>query len=36
LPVRAKRFRDTTRKAVSYHIDQHFDMADKSPETYVQ
>jgi hypothetical protein len=35
LTARAKKFRDATRKAVSYNIDTYFDMADRSPETYV-
>jgi HEAT repeat protein len=34
LLARAKRFRDATRKAVTYDIDYYFDMADKNPATY--
>jgi hypothetical protein len=35
LPARATRFRDATRKAVSYNIDYYFDMADKDPASFV-
>jgi len=35
LTARAKRFRDATRKAVTYDIDYYFDMADKNPSSFV-
>ena len=35
LPARAKRFRATVRKSVTYDIDYYFDMADKDPSTFV-
>ena len=35
LPARARRFRDAVKKAVSFDMDYYFDMADKSPSTYV-
>jgi hypothetical protein len=35
LVSRAKQFRDTTRKSLTYDIDYFFDMADKNPATYV-
>lgn len=35
LPARAKRFRDAVRKTTSFNMDYYFDMADKSPSTYV-
>jgi hypothetical protein len=35
LVARAARCREATRRAVTYNIDMYFDMADKSPETYV-
>lgn len=35
LKVRAKRFRDGARKAISYDMETYFDMADKNPAAYV-
>ena len=35
LVSRAKQFRDTTRKSLTYDIDYFFDMADKNLATYV-
>lgn len=35
LPERAKRFRAAVRRTVTYDIDFYFDMAEKSPSTYV-
>jgi hypothetical protein len=35
LVSRAKQFRDTTRKSLTYNIDYFFDMADRNPATYV-
>jgi hypothetical protein len=35
LPARARQFRDAMRKSASFNMDYYFDMADKSPETYV-
>jgi len=36
LVSRAKRFRETTRKSLTYDIDYFFDMADRNPAAYVQ
>ena len=35
MTARAKAFRDVTKKAVSYNIEQYFDMADKNPTNYL-
>jgi hypothetical protein len=35
MAARARRFRDATKKSVSYDIGYYFDMVDRSPETYV-
>jgi hypothetical protein len=36
LTARAKAFRDLMKKAVTYSMDELFDMADKTPDNYLQ
>ncbi len=36
MTARAKQFREFMKTAVSYAIDQYFDMADKNPTNYLQ